>query len=363
MATTAEGATQSPPAPFELGLTTFVELTPDPVSGQTLSPQQRFANLLEEVELADQVGLDVFGIGEHHRAEYLVSAPAVVLAAAAARTENIRLSSAVTVLSSDDPVRVYQQFATLDLLSGGRGEVMAGRGSFIESFPLFGYDLKDYDTLFAEKLELLLALATGESVTWTGRHRSALRDQRVYPTSLQRPLPVWVAVGGTPESAARAGHLGAGMVLAIIGGQPERFAPFADIHARAAAAVGKPRPPLAINSHGFIAEDARTAADVFFPPYALVMGRIGRERGWAGITREQFEAGLHPRAHLVVGEPEAVIEKILFQHEVFGMQRYLLQFSVGTVPHDRMLKSIELFGTEVAPVVRAEVARRTASGV
>src|SRR5690606_30890776 len=214
---------------------------------------------------------------------------------------------------SDDPVRVYQQFSTLDLLSSGRAEIMAGRGSFIESFPLFGYDLKDYDSLFAEKLELLLALSTGEPVTWAGRHRSPLREQRVYPEPSQRPLPVWIAVGGTPESAARAGGLGIGMVLAIIGGQPERFAPFADIHARAAAAAGKPRPPLAINSHGFIAEDSRTAADVFFPPYAMVMSRLGRERGWSGISREHFETGRQPRGHLMVGDPEEVAEKILFQ--------------------------------------------------
>ena len=352
----AQGGSTKPP--FELGLTTFVELTPDPVKGGTISPEQRFANLLEEVELADQLGLDVFGIGEHHRSDYLVSAPAVVLAAAAARTKSIRLSSAVSVLSSDDPVRVYEQFATVDLLSGGRAEIMAGRGSFIESFPLFGYDLKDYDSLFAEKLELLLALASGEPVSWTGTHRTPLSNQAVYPTPLQKPLPVWIAVGGTPESAARAGHLGAGMVLAIIGGMPERFAPFADIHARAAASAGRPRPPLAINSHGFIASDSRAAADIFFPPYAQAMGRIGRERGWSGITRDQFDAGLHPKGHLLVGDAEQVIEKILFQHEVFDNQRYLLQFSVGTVPHSAMLEAIEIFGTKVAPVVRAEVARR-----
>ena len=358
MGTSDVGINEQPRPRFELGLTTFVELTPDPLTGHSISAEQRFKDLLEEVELADQVGLDVFGIGEHHRAEYLVSAPTVVLAAAAARTENIRLSSAVTVLSSDDPVRVYEQFSTLDLLSSGRAEIMAGRGSFIESFPLFGYDLEDYDALFEEKLELLLELTSGEPVTWSGRHRPPLRAQRVYPEPIQKPLPVWIAVGGTPESAARAGHLGAGMVLAIIGGQPERFAPFADIHARAAEAAGKPRPSLAINSHGFIASDSRAAADIFFPPYAMLMSRIGRERGWSGITREQFDAGLHPRAHLVVGEPDQVVEKILFQHEVFGMQRYLLQFSVGTAPHKQMLESIELFGTKVAPVVRAEVAKR-----
>ncbi|HZJ10339.1 MAG TPA: Atu2307/SP_0267 family LLM class monooxygenase [Trueperaceae bacterium] len=347
--------------PFELGLTTFVELTPDPASGVAISPEQRFKNLLEEVELADQVGLDVFGVGEHHRDDFLVSAPAVVLAAAAGRTSRIRLSSAVTVLSSDDPVRVMEQFATLDLLSSGRAEIMAGRGSFIESFPLFGHDVKDYDSLFAEKLELLIALAKGGPVSWAGRHRTPLRKQQVYPEPLQRPLPIWIAVGGTPESAARAGHLGLPMVLAIIGGMPERFAPFADIHVRAAQAADHAAPALAINSHGFIAADSRVAADTFFGPYAMAMTRIGRERGWSGITREQFEAGRQPRGHLVVGEPDEVIEKILFQHELFGNQRYLLQFSVGTAPHAKMLESIELFGTTVAPVVRREVAARTTS--
>ena len=353
-------ATASPA--FELGLTTFVELTPDTTTGKAITPEQRFKNMLEEVELADQVGLDVFAIGEHHRQDYLVSAPAVVLAAAAARTKSIRLSSAVTVLSSDDPVRVMEQFATLDLLSSGRAEIMAGRGSFIESFPLFGYDLQDYDTLFEEKLDLLVQLARGGPVTWSGRHRPPLSMQRVFPAPIQRPLPVWVAVGGTPESAARAGMMGLPMTLAIIGGMPERFVPFADIHRQVAGEAGHKAPPaLAINVHGFIAGDAKRAADIFFPPYATAMGRIGRERGWSGITRDQFDAGLHPRGHLLVGDPDEVSEKILFHHELFGNQRYLLQFSVGTVPHDAMLKSIELLGTKVAPMVRAEVEKRRAA--
>ena len=343
---------------FEIGLTTFVELSPAP-GAPRVTPEQRMRDLLEEAALADQVGLDVFAVGEHHRADYLASAPAVVLAAIAARTQRIRLSSAVTVLSSDDPVRVIEQFATLDLLSGGRAEVMAGRGSFIESFPLFGYDLSDYDALFAEKLELLLLLARGGPVTWSGRFRSPLTDQRVFPEPVQRPLPVWVAVGGTPESAARAGYLGLPMTLAIIGGLPERFRPFADIHAQAAAAAGHARPALAINAHGFVGDDARRAADTFFPPYAETMSRIGRERGWSGVTRAQFDAGLGPRGHLLVGEPEQVAEKILRQHEVFGNDRYLLQFSVGTVPHRDMLRAIELLGTEVAPLVRREVASRS----
>ena len=346
---------------FELGLTTFVELAPEPARTGTITAEQRFKDMLEEVELADQVGLDVYAVGEHHREDYLASAPAVVLAAAAARTTNIRLSSAVTVLSSDDPVRVMEQFATLDLLSSGRAEIMAGRGSFIESFPLFGYDLRDYDSLFEEKLELLVRLAAGSPVTWSGRHRAPLEGQRVYPEPIQRPLPVWVAVGGTPESTVRAGKLNLPMALAIIGGMPERFAPYADLHRRAAASAGHDIPPaLGINVHGFLASTSQAAADTFFPPYAAVMSRIGRERGWSGITREQFDAGLHPRGHLVVGDAEQVIEKILFHHELFGNQRYLLQFSVGTVPHRAMLEAIEIFGTQVAPVVRAEVARREA---
>ena len=360
---TASTATPSAPSAgaFELGLTTFVELTSDPTTGRAISAEQRFKDMLEEVELAEQVGLDVYAIGEHHRQDYLVSAPAVVLAAAAARTNAIRLSSAVTVLSSDDPVRVMEQFATLDLLSSGRAEIMAGRGSFIESFPLFGYDLKDYDSLFEEKLDLLVLLARGGPVTWSGRHRSALHMQRVFPEPSQRPLPVWVAVGGTPESAARAGTMGLPMTLAIIGGMPERFVPFADIHRRAAVEAGhEAAPALAINVHGFLADSWVEAADVFFPPYAQAMSRIGRERGWSGITRAQFEAGRHPRGHLLVGGADEIAEKILFHHELFGNQRYLLQFSVGTVPHAAMLRSIEIFGTRVAPVVRAEVARRLA---
>src|SRR5476651_211051 len=242
---------------MELGIYTFAELTPDPATGRTIDPATRLRNLLEEVELADQVGLDVFGVGEHHRPDFAVSTPAVVLAAAAERTKRIRLTSAVSVLSSDDPVRVFQDFATLDLLSGGRAEIMAGRGSFIESFPLFGYDLNDYDELFAEKLELLLALRDSERMTWSGKHRPPLEDVTVYPRPLQDPLPIWVAVGGSPESAARAGLLGLPMALAIIGGLPERFAPFAEIHRRAAAEAGHERPALSINSHGFIAESSR----------------------------------------------------------------------------------------------------------
>jgi probable LLM family oxidoreductase len=341
---------------MELGIYTFVETTADPATGRTVTPAQRLRDLMEEIELADQVGLDVFGVGEHHRPEYVASAPAVVLAAAAARTSRIRLTSAVTVLSSDDPVRVFQDFATLDLLSGGRAEIMAGRGSFIESFPLFGYDLQDYDSLFAEKLELLLKLCASERVTWSGRHRPPLDDLAVYPRPIQDPLPVWIAAGGTPASVARAGALGLPLALAIIGGLPEQFAPLAELHRRSARQAGHEPPPLSINSHGYIAPDSREAVDDAFPAFKATMDRIGRERGWPPMSRQQFEASRTLRGANVVGSPEEVVEKILHQHEIFRHQRFLLQFSVGTLPHDKVMRSIELFGTRVAPDVRRETA-------
>jgi probable LLM family oxidoreductase len=350
---------------MELGIYTFAELTPDPETGQTISPAERLRNLIEEVELADQVGLDVFGVGEHHRPDFVVSSPAVVLAAAAARTSRIRLTSAVSVISSDDPVRVFQDFATLDLLSGGRAEIMAGRGSFIESFPLFGYDLKDYDELFEEKLQLLIALRDAERVTWSGNHRASLDDQPVYPRPFQESLPIWVAVGGAPESAIRAGTLGLPMALAIIGGLPERFVPFAELHREAARRAGHDPAsvPLSINSHGFIAETSQAAADAAFPPFMLQMTKIGRERGWPPVTRQDFDAGRTLRGALFVGSPAEVTEKILFQHEIFGHERFLLQLSVGTMPHRDLLRAIELFGTEVAPAVRAALpAGREATG-
>jgi probable LLM family oxidoreductase len=346
---------------MELGICTFGDVRPDPETGQVISPAQRLRNVIEEVELADQLGLDVFGLGEHHRADFSVSAPAVVLAAAAERTKRIRLTSAVTVLSSDDPVRVFQQFATLDLLSGGRAEIMAGRGSFIESFPLFGYDLRDYDALFAEKLDLLLRLRDSERITWSGRYRPALNDLGVYPRPMQEPLPVWVAVGGTPESVVRAGSLGLPMALAIIGGLPERFAPLVNLYRRAGAQAGRDpaRMKLGINSHGHVAPASQQAADEFFPPYAAVMNAIGRERGWSGIGRADFEAFRSPRGALLVGSPAEVVDKILFEHQLFGHQRFLMQISVGAMPHRTVLRSIELFATEVAPRVRKEIAART----
>jgi probable LLM family oxidoreductase len=331
----------------EIGVYSFAELR------GAIDPEQRMRHLMEEVALADEVGLDVFGVGEHHRPDFAVSAPAVVLAAAAVRTSRIRMTSAVTVLSSDDPVRVLEEFATVDLLSNGRGEIMAGRGSFIESFPLFGYDLADYDELFAEKLDLLLALRGGEPVTWSGKHRAALDRVAVHPRPVQQPLPVWVAVGGNPASAARAGMLGLPMALAIIGGMPERFVPFADVHRKAAAEAGHDRPRLSINSHGYLADTAEQAADEFYPAYAEMMTSIGRERGWSPMRRPDFDALRTRRGALVVGSVDDVVEKILFQHELFGHDRFLMQTSVGDLPHHRALRSIELLGTKVAPAVRA----------
>ncbi|MFN8489099.1 MAG: LLM class flavin-dependent oxidoreductase [Caldilineaceae bacterium] len=345
---------------FELGVYSFAELTPDPTTGAMVSPAERLQNLVETIELADQVGLDVFGIGEHHRPEFVSSAPVVILAAAAARTKSIRLSTAVTVLSSDDPVRVFQDFATLDLLSKGRAEIMAGRGSFIESFPLFGYDLNDYNELFAEKLALLLALRESEKITWSGKHRPALQNLGVYPRPYQVKLPIWVAVGGTPESVVRAATLGLPMALAIIGGMPERFAPFVDLYRRAAQQVGHDpaQLPVSINSHGFIADKAKQAADDYYPTAAIVMNKIGRERGWAPMTRQQMESSRLLRGADFVGSPAEIIEKILFQYELFHHQRLLLQLGVGTIAHAKVMRAIELLGTAVAPVVRKEIARR-----
>jgi probable LLM family oxidoreductase len=330
---------------MELGVYTFADLDP------ALGPERRMHDLVEEMELADQAGLDVFGLGEHHRPDFVVSNPAIPLAAGAARTENIRLTSAVTVLSSDDPVRVFQQFAELDLLSGGRAEIMVGRGSFIESFPLFGYDLDHYDELFSDKLQRLLAIRAGEPVN----------GAQVYPRPVQDPLPVWVAVGGNPESVIRAGVLGLPMALAIIGGQPARFAPLVDLHREAVAQAGHDPLPVSINSHTYVAETSQQAADEFFPAYASMMNRIGRERGWQPMTRPQFDALRSPDGALLVGSPEQVAEKIVAQHELFGHDRFLAQMALGNLPHDGAMRSIELFGAEVAPLVRQELSNRSDS--
>ena len=337
---------------MELGISSFAELTPDTITGKTISGHQRMMDLMEEIELADQVGLDVYALGEHHRPDFIVSSPAVVLGAAAVKTSHIKLSSAVTVLSSDDPVRVFQDFATVDLLSEGRAEIMAGRGSFIESFPLFGYDLGDYDELFAEKLDLLLKLNESEKINWKGKHRASIQNLGVYPRPFQKKLPVWIAVGGTPESVIRAGNLGLPLALAIIGGSPANFQPLVDLYRKTSAAAGHGKLPLAVHSHGYIADDSQKAGDEFFPSYAYVMSNIGRERGWPPTTRAQFEAGRSKQGALLVGSPQQVIDKILYEKELFGLDRFLLHVSVGTMPHAQIMHSIELFGTQVAPVIR-----------
>lgn len=342
---------------MELGIYTFAELAPDPVTGKTISAAQRLHNLVEEIVLADEIGLDVFGVGEHHRPDFVVSSPAVVLAAAAVKTKKIKLTSAVTVLSSDDPVRVYQDFATVDLLSNGRAEIMAGRGSFIESFPLFGYDLEDYDVLFDEKLQLLIKLQESEKITWKGQLRPEMNNLGVYPRAFNDKMPIWIAVGGTPQSAVRAGALGLPMAIAIIGGSPDRFVPFARLYRETARNTGKDpaQLQLSINSHGFIAEDSQQAVNDYFPPYAQVMGKIGRERGWPPPSREHFEAECSPHGALFVGSPQQIVDKILYEYELFKHQRFLIQFSVGTMPHEKIMKSIELFGTKVAPAVRKAI--------
>ena len=348
---------------MELGIYSFGEATPDPETGRTISAHERVQRLLEEIELADKVGLDVYGLGEHHRREFVVSAPAVVLAAAASRTKRIRLTSAVSVISSDDPVRVFQNFATLDLVSNGRAEIMAGRGSFTESFPLFGYDLADYDDLFEEKLELLLKIRESERVTWRGNHRAPIEDLPVFPRPVQDPLPVWIAVGGHPESVVRAGRLGLPLALAIIGGEPRRFVPLIDLYREAGRRAGHDPSKLrvSINSHGFIEEDSKHAAEDAYAAYSYVMAKIGRERGWPPPSRAQFEAERGPLGANLVGTPDEVAAKILYEHELFGLDRFLIQLSVGTLPHEKVLRAIELFGTKVAPIVRREVERRAAA--
>jgi probable LLM family oxidoreductase len=340
---------------MQLGIDSFAAAISDPATGLALSPAERLGNLLEEIELADQAGLDSFGVGEHHRAEFLDSAPVVILAAAAARTRNIRLTSAVTVLSADDPVRVFQQFATLDLISKGRAEIVAGRGSFVESYPLFGLDLNDYDSLFAEKLDLLLNLRENTHVHWSGKHRPALTGQAVYPRPLQSPLPVWLGVGGTPQSFARAGALGLPLMIAIIGGEPHRFRPLVDLYYEAGRLAGHAPEKLKVGIHaiGYLADTAAQAADEFFPGYAHTFTSLGKERGWPPTTRGHFNALIGPTGALLVGDPESVAQKILrIGESLGGVARISFQMSVATMPHERMLHSIELLGTRVAPIVR-----------
>lgn len=339
---------------MEIGIYTFADVGKHPVTGDTITAHQRIQNLMEEIQLADEVGLDVFAVGEHHRADYAVSAPAVILAAAAVKTKNIRLSSAVTVLSSDDPVRVFQAFSTVDLLSGGRAEIMAGRGSFIESFPLFGYDLNDYDALFSEKLDMLVQINKNEHLHWKGAHTGSVKNRGVYPRPLQKKLPLWVAVGGTPESVIRAAEYGLPMGLAIIGGQPARFAPliklYKEVYAKAGHDTSKMQ--VSINSHAYIAETSSAARNEFFPTYAEVMGRIGKERGWSGMSRQDFEASTGPTGALVVGSAQEVIDKILYEYELFRHTRFLAQMSLGAMEHKHNMKAIELLGKVIAPQVR-----------
>ncbi|HEX4537558.1 MAG TPA: LLM class flavin-dependent oxidoreductase [Candidatus Acidoferrum sp.] len=343
---------------MEIGVDSFAIAISDPVTGKTTKPADRLHQLLDEIELADKVGLDLFGIGEHHRAEFLDSAPAVILAAAASRTKNIRLTSAVTVLSAADPVRVFQEFATLDLISNGRAEIVAGRGSFIESFPLFGFDVEDYDSLFAEKLELLLNIRENTHVHWSGKHRPALTGQAVYPRPLQNPLPMWVGVGGTPASFARAGVLGLPLMVAIIGGEPHRFRPLIDLYREAGVRSGHKPEQLKVGLHmiGFVADTTKEAADVFFPGYAHTFTEIGKERGWPPTTRAQFDALRGPKGALLIGDVDTVAKKILYVNEALGgVTRITFQMGVSAVPQPKMLRAIELLGTGVAPAVNQQL--------
>ena len=346
---------------MELGIITFADMEPESLPGRGINGHQRLKDLVEEIQLADQLELDLFGVGEHHRPDYAVSTPAIILAAAAMVTKNIKLSSAVTVLSSDDPVRVYQDFATVDLLSGGRAEIMAGRGSFIESFPLFGYDLQDYDELFTEKLNLLLEINKGEKLSWKGKHSQSVDDRGVYPRPYNKDIPVWLAAGGTPASAVRAATLGLPLMLAIIGGLPEQFVPFINLYKETTKRNGKDPASLqfGINNHVFVGEDSQKAGDDFYPYYAKMMNRVGKERGWPPLTRAQFDHTRSPKGALMVGSVQQVIDKILYEHELFGNTRFLAQASIGTVPHHMIMKSIELFGSKVAPVIRKELGAKS----
>src|SRR5436309_7280612 len=348
---------------MEIGIDSFAARFDD--AGLAARPVDRMRELLERIEQADQVGLDVFGVGEHHKREFLDSAPPVILAAAAAAPRRIRWTSAVTVLSEADPVRVFQEFATLDLLSSGRAEIVAGRGSFIEAFPLFGLELEDYDSLFAEKLDLLLNIRENTHVHWSGKHRPALTGQGVYPRPLQNPLPVWLGVGGTPSSFVRAGILGLPLMVAIIGGEPHRFRPLIDRYREAGSRAGHSPDQLKVGIHslGYVAENASKAANDFFPGYARSFSEIGRERGWPPVTRAHFDALLGPTGALIIGDPETVAEKVLHMNDSLGgISRLTFQMSVAALPHAKLMHAIELLGTRVAPLVRTALASETAAG-
>lgn len=337
---------------MEFGFYTFADV-PTTSSDLAMTTNQRFTDLMEEIRLADELGMDVFGLGEHHRADYAVSSPTTVLAAAAVVTKQIKLTSAVTVLSSDDPVRVYQQFATVDQLSKGRAEIMVGRGSFIESYPLFGYSLDDYDALFEEKLNMLLQLNASPVMDWKGELTQSIDHMGIFPRPYQPSLPIWQAVGGTPASAVRAGKLGLPLALAIIGGLPKQFVPFINLYRDTWNKHHHNAPfQLGINTHVYVAEDSQQAADEYYPSYATVMSRIGRERGWQPLTRTQFEGMRMPQASLMVGSPQQVIDKMLYEHELFGFTRFLAQMSMGDLAHAKNLKSMELFATKVVPEVK-----------
>ena len=341
---------------MQIGIDSFVSSTTDPGTGRTSTPAERVAHLLEEVVAADEAGLDTFGIGEHHRPEYYDSAPPVLLAAAAARTRRIRLNSAVSVLSANDPVRLFQEFATLDLVSQGRAELVVGRGSFTEAFPLFGLALQDYDSLFEEKLDLLLRLRESETVHWSGQHRPALTGQGVYPRPLQEQLPIWVGVGGSPESFVRAGLLGLPLMVAIIGGEPRRFRPLVDLYRRAGAEAGHRAEDLRVSIHvpGFVADTDQQAADVFYPGYEKMFGEIGKERGFPPVTRARFDASLGPASALFVGSPQTIAGKVrTVSEDLGGLSRITLQMTNPAIAHGAMLHGIGLLGTEVAPAVRA----------
>ena len=339
---------------MEIGVDSFAAATLDSSTGTTTSNTEAIGQLLERIERADQVGLDAFGIGEHHRKEFLDSAPSMILAAAASRTQRIRLGSAVTVLSAADPVRVFQNYATLDLISHGRAEIVAGRGSFTESFPLFGLNLQDYDALFAEKLDLLLTIRDNEYVTWSGKFRPALRNQAIYPRPLQNPLPIWLGVGGTPQSFVRAGMLGLPLMVAVIGGETHRFLPLIDLYRQAGKEAGHPPEQLKVGLHslGYVAETTQQAMDDFYPGYAETFTRIGKERGWPPVTRAHFEAQVGPLGALIVGGPKDVAEKILRHSEALGdVSRVAFQMDNAALPQAKLLQSIELLGTQVAPLV------------
>lgn len=339
---------------FEVGIYTLADLGPDPLTGKTISPAQRMEEIIEAAKLADEAGLDVFGIGEHHRLDYVVSSPAVVLAAIARETENIRLTSAASLVGTLDPVRLFEDFATLDIVSGGRAEIMAGRGAFTESFPLFGYKLDDYDALFEEHMELLMKLNREEVVTWEGKFRPSLDEAEIAPRPVQEQIPVWIGVGGTLESAARAGRLGAGMALAILSGNPKNFKPLIEHYYEAGKKAGHPPEllKLAITGHAYLAE-TMDQADEFYPYYSNYKYYFNRKRGFGRkIAREEFEELIGPDTALFVGSPEDVAEKIIRQHEIFGHTRFLAQLDIGGLPFEKVAQSIELLATKVVPILK-----------